>query len=114
VAAIALVLVAVGCGSDKASTAAAPKPSDDSHPTIVIKNFAFEPMTVSVKVGETITVRNDDHALHSLTEVSSPPAFDTSQFDGGERTFKADKAGVFTFHCSVHSFMPNGRVEVTA
>ncbi len=109
-----LVLAAVGCGGDKTSTAAAPKSSARPQPTIVIKNFAFAPTMLQVKVGDTVTVRNDDKALHSLTEVGSPPAFDTGQFNGGERTFTVDKTGTLTFHCTVHSFMASGRIEVTA
>jgi len=79
--------------------------------TVSIKSFAFQPSELAAKVGDTITVSNDDGTDHSLTAVDG--TFDTTRFSTGTKTFKVDKAGRFEFKCEVHSFMPHGFIQVS-
>ncbi len=80
--------------------------------TIVIKNFTFSPETLSVKPGETITVRNEDSVTHTLSSDSG--AFSTGDLSGGSSTtLKAPtKPGTYAYRCSIHQFM-TGTVVVT-
>lgn len=85
-----------GAATTAAGTPAAPG-------AIAIHNFAFQPMTLSAKVGDSITVTNQDNTSHSLT--ANDGSFDTGVFNSGSKTVKLTKAGTFSFHCQIHSFM---------
>lgn len=108
-----------GCGSSshKAST---PPPTTGSQPvattpsqpsasaTIVIKNFAFMPSSLTVSPGETVTVKNEDTAIHTVTAVNPHNgAFDTGNIQtGSSKTFKAPTApGSYPYICTIHQFM---------
>ncbi len=78
---------------------------------IVISEFAFSE-GITVPVGTTVIVRNEDSAGHTVT--ADDGSFDSGRIDGGstsEVTFTA--AGTFTFHCEVHPAM-SGTITVTA
>jgi plastocyanin len=85
--------------SSKASTTA----SAGTH--IVISNFMFMPMQLTVSPGATITVTNDDSATHTLTATGGQ--FDTGNIVQGETaSFKAPTAaGTYHYICSIHQFM---------
>lgn len=103
VALVASLLLA-GCGSSGGGSAQATgAPAAD---TIVIKNFMFQPASLTVAPGATVTVRNEDTATHTVTATGSK-AFDSGDVAGGAtKTFKAPaKAGSYTYLCSVHNYM---------
>jgi plastocyanin len=77
---------------------------------VSIANFSFQPATITISVGTTVTWTNTDSAGHTVTA------------DGG--SFKSDKlgtgatfsqtfatAGTFAYHCSIHPSM-KGTVTV--
>jgi plastocyanin len=71
---------------------------------VTIKNFAFNPASTTVHVGDTITWTNQDSAPHSAT--ASDGSFDTGILQkgkSGSHTFT--KAGSFAYICSVHPSM---------
>ena len=80
--------------------------------TIVIKNFAFTPDSLSVTPGATVTVENEDGVTHTLT--SNSGAFSTGDLSAHATThFKAPaKPGTYPYRCSVHQFM-TGTLVVT-
>jgi plastocyanin len=77
---------------------------------VSIKDFSFDPATLTAKVGQEVTWTNTGSAAHTVT-------FDTGGVDSGSlsagATFKHtfDAAGTFTYHCSIHSSM-KGTVTV--
>ncbi len=81
---------------------------------VAIKDFAFSPVDVKVKVGTTVTWTNKDSAAHTVTsDSSSDDSFDSGSLAQGKtftHTFK--KAGTFSYHCNFHPDMM-GKVEVT-
>lgn len=79
--------------------------------TITIKDFAFSPKGATAKVGDTITVVNDDDAEHTLT--AEDDSFDTGSFGKGEKTIKLTKAGTIEFFCDIHDYM-KGSIKVEA
>jgi plastocyanin len=72
---------------------------------IKIFNFAFIPVTLTVKPGAKVTVTNSDTVTHTLT--ADAGAFDTGDIaPGSSATFTApSKPGTYTYHCSIHLFM---------
>ena len=77
---------------------------------IVISGFSFgEPITVAV--GETVKIRNDDGAPHTWT--SDDGLFDSGTLGQGEEfTFIFDEPGEFSFFCEIHPEM-TGTITVT-
>ncbi len=77
--------------------------------TVVIKDFAFTPATVTIKVGETVTWRNDDGVPHDAT---SPDWTSGSISSGQSYTRAFDTAGTFTYVCKVHPAMKAATIIV--
>lgn len=71
---------------------------------IHMKDFAFDPTDVKVKVGQTVKWINDDTAPHDA--VADDGQFKSDQFgQGGTFEYKADKAGTISYVCTLHSNM---------
>ena len=72
---------------------------------IEIKDFAFNPPTLTVKAGEKITWINRDEEPHTVVSVEKQfkksNALDTNQ----EFTITAAAPGTYTYFCSVHPKM---------
>lgn len=72
---------------------------------IEIKDFMFNPPTITVKSGETITWVNRDEEPHTIVSVEKQfkksAALDTDQ----EFTITAGAPGTYTYFCSVHPKM---------
>jgi plastocyanin len=72
--------------------------------TINIKNIAFQPATITVKVGTKVTWINLDSAAHTATS-------DTSLWDSGRLaqnqsfSWVFDKPGAYPYHCTYHKMM---------
>ena len=73
-------------------------------PRIVVKNFMFQPMSLTVKAGSTVTWTNMDEEPHTV--VSSSGLFRSNGLDTKDTfSYKFDKAGTYTFVCSIHPQM---------
>jgi plastocyanin len=72
---------------------------------IEIKDFAFNPKTLTVKSGEKVTWINRDEEPHTVVSVEKQfkksTALDTDQ----EFTITAGAPGTYTYFCSVHPKM---------
>ena len=79
---------------------------------IVIKDFNFNPKTLTVKSGEKITWINRDEEPHTVVSVEKQfkksAALDTDQ----EFTITAGAPGTYTYFCSVHPKMTGTIVVV--
>ena len=80
-------------------------PSEDISGIMVeIKGFSFQPSTVTIKKGETVSWVNQDMVGHSVT--ADDNKWDTGVFEKGEvKSITFDTAGTFTYHCTPHSNM---------
>jgi plastocyanin len=101
---VCAALLISGCGSGSgnsthSTTAAAPN-------TITIKNFTFDPATLTVSPGATITVKNEDSATHTVT-ATDKSAFDTGNVgSNATKTFTApSKPGTYPYVCTIHNYM---------
>ena len=72
--------------------------------TVELKDFSFNPKTITVKVGDKVTIKNSDIAGHSVT--ADDKSFDSGVLNQGESTtLTFDKAGTFGYHCTPHPNM---------
>jgi plastocyanin len=94
-------------------TASADSPPPSASPVMVfIRNSLFFPSSLTVKVGTTVTWRNDDVQL-SHTVTSTTGIFDSHNLDRGVvYSYKFTKAGKYPYTCTYHPFM-KGIVIVT-
>jgi predicted lipoprotein with Yx(FWY)xxD motif/plastocyanin len=77
-----------------------------------IVDFGFQPGTITVKVGATVTWTNTGAASHTVT--ADDASFDSGSLATGrtfQHTFTA--AGTYSFHCKIHPSM-TGTVVVTS
>lgn len=78
---------------------------------VTIKGFAFDPTSVTVKVGASVTWTNEDSAPHTIT--SDKGDWDSGRLvQGGTYTHKFDQAGTYAYKCTIHPTM-QGTVVVT-
>jgi len=74
--------------------------------TVDIKAYAFNPATVTVAVGDTVTWINRDNDPHTVKSaapesVLKSPALDTSE----KYSFTFAKPGVYKYFCTLHPHM---------
>jgi len=71
---------------------------------IVIKNFMFSPMALTVKAGTTVTWKNMDGEPHTV--VNDAGIFRSAALDQNDTyQFKFDKPGVYKVFCGIHPYM---------
>ncbi|MGF6876321.1 plastocyanin [Paraburkholderia sp. MM5477-R1] len=76
---------------------------------IVIKNFMFSPMQLTIKAGTTVTWKNLDGEPHSV--VNDAGLFRSAALDQDDTyQFKFDKPGVYKIFCGIH---PNMKATIT-
>jgi plastocyanin len=82
--------------------------------SVNIQNLQFNPSSISIKINDTVTWTNKEtDKQHTVTEDTTPPAFDSSLMDpGGTFSHKFTASGMFHYHCNVHPDM-HGTVNVT-
>lgn len=87
--------------NEKTQTQAAPN-------TVDIKNFAFTPEVLTVKMGTTVTWINQDQAVHNIKSA----AFNSKDLKKGETfEFTFQTKGTFDYICGIHPSM-KGKIVV--
>ena len=77
---------------------------------VVIENFSFEPATLTVKVGTTVTWVNRDDEPHTAT--ANDKSFNSKTLDNGDRFSQEFKApGTYNYYCALHPKM-TGKIIV--
>jgi plastocyanin len=94
-------------GTPKATQAATTPEAEGA--SVEIKDFAFEPKTVTIKVGQTVTWTNQDSTTHTVTGDGGIDSDGLSKGKSYSKTF--DTEGAFDYHCSPHPQM-TGQVIV--
>ncbi|MFK0018980.1 plastocyanin/azurin family copper-binding protein [Streptomyces sp. NPDC090798] len=80
---------------------------------VAIKNFAFSPATLKVKVGTTVTWTNQDTDAHTVTSAGSGgPLHSTALNTHATYSYTFTKPGAYSYLCTIHPFM-TATVEVT-
>ena len=113
--AIASVMVLVGTvsqaqhenGSGKLAGTAA---GTDAAPQVMIDNFVYSPIPLTVKVGTTVTWINHDDIPHTVD--STQGKFKSAALDTDDKfEFRFTEAGEYSFYCRIHPKM-TGKVIV--
>jgi plastocyanin len=106
VAALSLALVA--CTSSPSSSAQSSGGSGGN--TVTLSGLAFNPTSMTVKAGTTVTFKNNDSVDHTVTngkdgKPDSNAAFDKSLPTGQSVDITFNTAGTFNVTCKIHSSM---------
>jgi plastocyanin len=128
-----LVLVALGlgaaCGDEQEEavpTATPGAPAVQTRLEVVMQDNFFTPSELTVKAGQTITVRleNQGQRTHNMhiagldneydagadDFISEPDTFRSG--DKGEIVFQIDQPGVYDFRCDFHATIMTGQITV--
>lgn len=115
---LALVVLAA-CSPAQSSTATSPTSgmdmpsSSQSTPdkpvatnTVSIKNFVFDPASITVKVGTTVTWANADQDPHTVTSDGKSGPLNSKPLNQGDTyQYTFTQAGTFSYLCTIHPFM---------
>ena len=115
---LALALVAAGCGGDDDDNGGGGGGAQQQAPAatsgggyVTMKDIKFNPSTVDVKVGDTVTWTNDDSVGHDVTGDGFKSGDAGGLQNGDTFKHKFDTAGTFKYQCTVHPGM-TGEVVV--
>ena len=104
---IAFITISIGVLSGCTQQQSPPPATTNA---ISIKNFAFNPSTITVKVGENVTWTNGDSASHQVKEDNG--LFESNILINGQTyTYTFTIAGTYNYTCAIHSSM-HGKVIV--
>ena len=71
---------------------------------VAIRNYAFAPQSLTVKVGTRITWTNHDSTAHTAT--ADQGSFDSGTINSGQsETIEFSRPGKYPYHCAFHAFM---------
>lgn len=101
------IIILAGCTQTQTQTTQQPTTNKEVTPpqepnTIIIKDFAFNPATLRVPVGTSVTWRNRDSAPHAI----SGDGFMSSTLNTGETFMHMfTQKGTYPYVCSIHPSM---------
>jgi plastocyanin len=102
---IALTISACGTGDASERT----PDSETNGPSVVIEDFAFDPESLTVKAGDSVTwTWNDGAVTHDV----SGDDFESEVMSEGTFSHRFDEPGTYDYVCSLHPNM-TGTIEVT-
>ncbi len=104
VAVLAATLFAAGCGGAGESS----KPAATTEVEMV-KSYRFDPKTIEIEAGETVTWTNEDNFTHTV-QVEGQEDHKVGQGESVEITF--DEPGTYDYVCTLHSQDMDGTVIV--
>jgi plastocyanin len=107
---VAPVMIAVALLVGLSSGIKAQEPPPPPAAEVKIDNFSFNPATLTVAVGTTVTWTNRDDIPHTV--VSTDNVFKSKVLDTDEKfSYTFSKAGTYPYFCSIHPKM-TGKIVV--
>jgi plastocyanin len=103
-AALAATLVAAGCGGTGSSEPVA------TTKVSMVKSYRFDPKTIEIKAGDTVTWTNNDNFTHTV-KVDGEDDHKVGRGDSVSITFA--KSGTYHYVCTLHSRDMHGTVIVS-
>ncbi|MES2023850.1 MAG: cupredoxin family copper-binding protein [Patescibacteria group bacterium] len=73
--------------------------------SVSMKNFAFNPATLSVKAGIKVTWTNNDSVPHTVTSDSDNLLNSPTLAPGESFSFTFANSGTYSYHCKIHPMM---------
>ncbi|MGW3966133.1 plastocyanin/azurin family copper-binding protein [Amycolatopsis sp. NPDC005003] len=78
---------------------------------VMMQGYAYSPVALTVRVGDTVTWMQHDEAPHDVVTTSAPVAFRSPQLSAGQSwSYTFRQPGTYQYYCSVH---PDMRASVT-
>ena len=110
------MLLISGCVGYKTETQSSPVPTttgqtQTSSISVEIKSFAFNPDTINISKGRTVTWTQFDTAPHTIISVNSTFPNSPSLSKGQTYSYTFNETGIFEYYCSIHPSM-KGKVIV--
>ena len=108
---VAMAVVLSACGSSASPAPSAAAPGGSAAPAgssggapVAIIDFAFQPASIPVAKGTTVTWTNTGGTAHTVT--ADDDSFDSGNLDVG-KTYStiANLAGTIAYHCTIHTQM---------
>lgn len=101
-----LALLTFACGGSTSAGAG------KAAATVTIKNIAFQPDSVQISTGQTVTWRFDDASVpHTVT--AGDGSFDSGTKTSGQFSHRFDKPGTYEYSCTVHPQQMRAKVVVS-
>jgi len=98
-----MLTVVTGCSSSGSGGAGSGPVSPN---TVIIKNFAFAPQSMSVATGTKVTFINDDTVTHTATGTGTSALINSGDLAKGQSySVTFTKAGTYSYICSIHPDM---------
>ena len=73
---------------------------------VTITEYMYEPATLTVTVGSTVTWVNHDEVPHTIVESSTEKSFHSAALDTDETySYTFTKAGTYHYYCNLHPKM---------
>jgi plastocyanin len=96
--------------ADSQSAAASASQAGTAENTVMLMGFAFEPTTLTVPAGTTVTFVNMDPTEHTVTNGKDGTKADAAKFDekvdsGASVEITFDTPGTFDVTCTIHPSM---------
>lgn len=100
VAILATILsLSVSCSKSSSGGSGGPGPNE-----VWIQGSAFNPASITVTAGTTVTWTNKDAIAHTVT--SDAALFDSGSINtNGTYSHLFSTAGTYAYHCTIHPFM---------
>lgn len=113
---LAVSLFLAGCGYDsnygKSSGSSTPTTVTGESASISISNFSFDPSSIIISSGTTVTWTNNDSAAHNVTKTAGPVSFSSNNMSQNDKySFKFTNVGTYEYKCDFHTSM-TGKVTV--
>ncbi len=108
-AAVIAVVTGISCGGD--SDTVVPASGARGSNTVVLKDIAFKPATITVETGDTVTWVFDDRGIpHNV--VADDKSFESETQDSGTFEHTFEDPGSVPYTCTIHPDTMKGTVRV--
>lgn len=94
-----------GAGNDNSGNAAGDSVLAGQKNNVELKGFAFNPRSLTIKKGESVTWTNMDSVAHTVTSDSGSEISSPSLPTGESYSHTFNAAGTYTYHCTPHPSM---------
>jgi plastocyanin len=96
-----LLIVAIFSLTNSCSKSSSSTPGANA---VLIQGMAFNPLTITVALGTSVTWTNKDAVAHTVT--SNTGIFDSGSIStNGTFSYTFSTVGTFPYHCTVHPYM---------
>lgn len=119
---VAVIIIGIGAyyltsgTSYGGSTSTPPVSPAEAHAqsgtTINIKNYSFNPLTLTVKAGTKVTWVNNDSAPHTITSDSGALLNSPALSPGQSFSFTFTNPATINYHCNIHPNMKSSVVVI--